>query len=105
MLAPREPIFVARETYRRRRLIDALRLLPVVGLSLFLSPLVGGAGYLRSTAQSGVFLFAVWFGLIVAAFALVRLLARVPGTGDPSDPANAPPMMDEAAGPPGPPAT
>ena len=82
MLPPREPMFLARDTYRRRRLIDALRLLPVIGLLLFLAPLVGGAGYVRSTAFSGMFVFAAWLGLILAAFVLVRLLAQsAPGGG------------------------
>lgn len=83
MQPPRAPVFLARETYRRRRLIDGLRLLPVVGLLMFLSPLVGGAGYLRETALSGVFIFAGWFVLIVATWVLGRLLARAPGAGDP----------------------
>lgn len=105
MPPPRAPVFLARETYRRRRLIDALRVLPVIGLLLFLAPLVGGAGYLRSTAQSGVFLFAVWFGLIVAAWALGALLARVPSIGDPLDPDAALRNANEAATPPVPPDT
>ena len=96
MLPPRAPVFLARDTYRRRRLIDALRLLPVIGLLLFLSPLVGGARYLRSTAESGVFIFAVWFGLIVVAWGLGRLLARAPGGGDPLDPDTPPPEPGEA---------
>lgn len=85
MLPPREPIFLARDTYRRRRLVDALRLLPVVGLFLFLSPLIGGAGYLRATAPAGIFVFSVWFGLILATFGLVRVHARAPG-GPGTDP-------------------
>ncbi|MCB1347701.1 MAG: hypothetical protein KDK11_03300 [Maritimibacter sp.] len=83
MQPPRAPVFLARETYRRRRLIDALRLLPVIGVVMFLSPLVGGAGYVRATAVSGVFIFAGWFLLIVATWGLGRLLARSPGSGDP----------------------
>jgi hypothetical protein len=83
MQPPRAPVFLARETYRRRRLIDALRLLPVIGLFMFLLPLVGGTGYVRSTAQSGFFIFAGWFVLIFATWLLGRLLARAPGAGDP----------------------
>ena len=108
MLPSREPIFLARETYRRRRLIDAIRLLPVVGLLVFLAPLVGGAGYLRATAASGLFVFAAWLILIVATWVLARLLARAPGAGDPFDPDVAP-AQPSALGtedqmPPGPPA-
>ncbi len=90
MQPPRAPVFLARETYRRRRLIDALRLLPFVGLFVFLSPLVGGSGYLRNTARSGLFIFAGWLVLIVACWGLGRLLARAPGTGDPLEPGGDP---------------
>ena len=88
MSPPREPIFLARETYRRRRLIDAVRLLPVVGLLLFLAPLIGGSDAARSTAVAGFFIFVVWFALIAATAVLVRLLARAPeGVGsDPLEP-------------------
>ncbi len=96
MLPPREPMFLARDTYRRRRLVDALRLLPVIGLLLFLAPLVGGAGYVRSTALSGIFVFVAWFGLILATYVLVRLLARAPGGADPLDPDAHPSAADEA---------
>lgn len=85
MASPREPIFLARQTYRRRRLIDAMRFLPVVGLVLFMVPLIGGGGVARGTAAAGAFLFAVWIGLIVMAALLVRLLAGAPG-GVGSDP-------------------
>lgn len=79
MAAPREPIFVARQAYRRRRVIDTMRVVPVVGLVLFLVPLLGGGIAARGTAVAGAYLFAVWFGLIVMAAVLVRLLGRAPG--------------------------
>ncbi|MEJ1992256.1 MAG: hypothetical protein P8X50_11270, partial [Maritimibacter sp.] len=98
MPAPREPIFLGRDTYRRRRLIDALRFLPIVGFLLFLSPLLGGgdASEPRSTALGVMFLFSVWFGLIVITMALVRLLARGPdGVG--ADPMEPEPRSDKRA--------
>lgn len=85
MAAPREPIFLARQTYRRRRLIDAMRFVPMVGLVLFMVPLLGGGVAARGTAAGGTFVFAVWLGLIVVAAVLVRLLARAPD-GVASDP-------------------
>jgi hypothetical protein len=100
MAAPREPIFLERQTYRRRRLIDAMRVVPVVGLVLFLVPLLGGGVAGRGTAAGGMFIFAVWLGLIVVAAALVRLLARAPGgvASDPLEPdanaAEAPPEAE-----------
>ncbi|WP_281843506.1 hypothetical protein [Sinisalibacter aestuarii] len=100
MPSPREPIFLGRETYRRRRLIDAMRLLPVVGLLLFLAPLLGGGVTGYGTASLGVFLFAAWFGLIVAAAVLVRILSRAPGgvAFDPLEPDAAPPGDEAESG-------
>lgn len=84
----RTTTFLARETYRRRRLIDGLRVLPFVGLLLFGAPMLGAAHLTRSTALSGVYLFSIWFLLIVCAAILVRSLSRAPGgVGvDPLDP-------------------
>ena len=83
-----EPLFLARETYRRRRFIDAMRLLPVLGVVLFVVPLLGAGGG-RSTALGGLYVFAVWLGLIGGAALLTRRLARGPdGVGaDPLEPA------------------
>lgn len=73
MKPPRQPLFVAPHTYRRRRLMDAARMLPVLGLALVLLPILWtpAAGGERSTAVDGIYLFLVWGGLIAAA----RLLA------------------------------
>lgn len=93
--SPREPIFLARQTYRRRRLIDAMRVVPVVGLVLFLVPLLGGVALERGTAAGGVYVFTVWLGLIVVAALLVRLLSRSPDgiASDPLEP-EVPPVGD-----------
>ena len=63
MRSPREPLFLARQSYRRRRIEDAARLLPLLGVVLFLLPLmVGGAiGNVRLA-----YVFSAWFGLILA---------------------------------------
>lgn len=68
------PLFLARAVYRRRRLRDAARLLPVLGLMLFLLPALG-----RGATRSGgdaVFLFLVWGGLIAAALVLAPHLVQ-----------------------------
>ena len=71
----REPLFLARQSYRRRRLEDAARLLPILGVFLFLLPLLAtGAG----TAGQGMYLFAAWFGLIVATAMISQGLNRWP---------------------------
>ncbi|SPH17445.1 hypothetical protein DEA8626_00967 [Defluviimonas aquaemixtae] len=82
MKAPR-PRFLARENYRRRRLFDAARLLPLLGLFLFLVPILWqpAATPEPDTARGLIYLFAVWALLIVAAFLLARRLGRT----DPSD--------------------
>ncbi len=92
-MAPRrEPIFLERETYRRRRLIDAVRLLPLVGVLLFLGPLLGSGAAPRSTALGGLYVFSTWLGLIALTALLVRWLARAPGGvgSDPLEPDAAP---------------
>ena len=60
-------------------MMDAARLLPLVGAVLFVLPLLWAPGDApeRATAHDTIYLFAVWFGLIVAAVALARRLAPV----------------------------
>jgi hypothetical protein len=76
MRPPVEPLFLARRTYRRRRLMDALRLLPWLGAFLFGLPLLWGD---PTAAQGLLYLFAVWALLIVLSFALARRLVQDPG--------------------------
>ncbi len=66
-----EPLFLARDSYRQRRLGDAARLLPVLGVVLMLLP-----GFITVTADAIVFIFTVWAVLIVAVGLLSRHLAR-----------------------------
>ncbi len=78
MRRPRAPLFLERGRYRRRRLGDAARLLPVFGLVLILLPIMWApdtTGAARLTAWEGVYLFAVWALLIVVAAVLSRALA------------------------------
>ena len=77
----REPLFLARQTYRRRRVADAARLLPLLGVLLLLLPLLssgqdgdtGAAGV--QTSRGGIYIFLVWAGLIGAASLLARPLS------------------------------
>ncbi len=77
MKAPRQPLYLARESYRRRRAMDAARILPFLGIFLFALPRLWGAeaGPGEETAREGLYLFTVWGGLIVAAALLGRWLA------------------------------
>ncbi len=69
----RAPLFLHRETYRHRRVMDAARLLPFFGTALLLLPLLWAEDH--KTASGAVYLFLAWFGLIVAAGLLARRLA------------------------------
>jgi hypothetical protein len=82
MRRPGIPLFLARRPYRRRRRMDAARVLPVFGLFLMMLPMLWEpvAGAERRVAQDGVYLFAVWAGLILCA----RILAG--GLVDPDPP-------------------
>jgi len=75
-MARRVPIFVERGTYRRRRVADAARLLPVVGVILFLLPLlwVGSDGESGRTAWVMSYIFVVWAVLAVLSGVLSRYL-------------------------------
>ena len=84
-------LFLARASYRRRRLIDAARLLPVLGAFLFLLPVLwapaeGMNGTGRDTATDGLYLFAAWAVLIVFA-ALMAPGLRADAPADDPDPA------------------
>jgi hypothetical protein len=75
--APVDPdSFLEKRSYRRRRMTDALRLLPILGLWLFMVPLLwpGAAARLTgmgvSMSSALIYIFAVWTGLIVLCAAL-----------------------------------
>lgn len=78
MTMPTPPKFLARSSYRRRRIIDAARILPVLGLFIFFIPVLWHPADTPEpdTARGGLYLFAGWFGIIVAAFLLARVLMR-----------------------------
>jgi ABC-type Co2+ transport system permease subunit len=69
---PPAPLFLARRSYRRRRLRDAARLLPVLGLFFFLLPMLWlpATPGLPDTAWKGIYLFVIWGGLVAVAFVL-----------------------------------
>lgn len=70
MRRPRRPLFLARAPYRRRRLRDAARLLPVFGMFLWLLPLLWAPEARLSLSSADViYLFAVWLVLILLAAA------------------------------------
>lgn len=84
MRRPRPPLFLARAVYRIRRLRDAARLLPVVGLFLMLLPLLWGGD--RGSDRGGgavVFVFVVW-ALLIAGAALLAPALEQPDEAEPA---------------------
>ncbi len=82
------PLFLARASYRRRRLIDAARLLPLAGAFLFLLPMLWGpegeaAAGGRNTAVDGLYLMGAWLALVVAAALVAPGLRAEPPPDDP----------------------
>lgn len=78
MKAPSRQLFLAHRHYRQRRMMDAARLLPLLGFFLFVLPVVWASyGEGVRTAPAGLYLFGIWFGLIALAFGLAWGLAPV----------------------------
>ena len=85
----RGPLYLARMSYRQRRLRDAACMLPVAGAILWLLPVL----YLApSTGLTVIYLFGIWFILILAAHMLAR---RMDGAAD----EDAPVQRDRDSGP------
>jgi hypothetical protein len=78
MRRPRAPLFLKRGSYRKRRLRDAARMLPVLGALLLLVPILWSPGDTArpDTARDGIYLFAVWFGLVLVAALMAPGLAE-----------------------------
>ena len=76
-------LFVARGAYRRRRMINAVCLLPILGALLFALPLlwIGADGGAPRTSHVMLYLFAVWALLVLFSALVTRSL----GTGGESD--------------------
>lgn len=93
MKRPASPLFLEREGYRRRRIMDAARMLPILGALMFMLPLLWApqASPAEDTVRGMVFLFAVWAGLIAGTWLLARRLA-------PRDPPAPPPAADPSRG-------
>lgn len=73
-MSGRPGVFLERRSYRVRRMMDALKILPVVGLMLWMLPLFWPSGAQTearvSTSVAVTYVFVVWVLLIGAAFAL-----------------------------------
>jgi uncharacterized membrane protein (DUF4010 family) len=85
MRRPVAPLFLARAVYRRRRLRDAARLLPILGLFLLLLPLMWGEPSGKGAGQTVVYVFVVWVLLVGLAAYLAPGLARPETETEPRD--------------------
>lgn len=90
------PLFLARRSYRRRRLMDAARLLPLLGVVLFFMPALWHPAQTPApdTGRGLIYLFAVWAFLIATAMVLARGLAVALDTEDEAEGADAPKAED-----------
>lgn len=73
--APKQ-VFLERQSYRRRRLIDFVRMVPVIGAILWAVPLLWSTeeGERVATSDAVVFIFVVWLGLVLLGGTLARAL-------------------------------
>lgn len=71
----RPPVFLARASYRRRRLHDTARLAPLAAAFLWTLPLLWPHGETRVSAVL-VYLFATWGLSVLVSAALARALRR-----------------------------
>lgn len=80
MTRPGAPLFLARKSYRRRRMMDAARLLPLAGLFALMLPILWQPQLSPEpdTSFGLVYVFCVWALLIVAARGLARVIMDTP---------------------------
>ena len=77
-MSPQSNQFLHRQNYRRRRMTDAARLLPLAGVVLLLIPLlleqtaIGDPA--ARTSRVGFYIFFIWAGLIACAYGLSWVL-------------------------------
>lgn len=97
----RTPLFLERRRYRQRRLMDAVRLLPLLGLILWMVPLMwpvpqsaGGVAGVEgaggdpggiSVASALTYVFGIWAAMILAG---LLLWWRTRGSGATDDTAD-----------------
>lgn len=77
-------LFLERQTYRRSRLEDAARLMPILGMFLFFGPvfiLTSETGVGAGTSGWMLYFLVVWAVLIALTAIISRALARSGGEG------------------------
>ncbi len=99
---PETGIFLERRSYRRRRLIDGLKLLPFLGAWLFLLPVFwtgAGAEAPQSMSRALYYIFGVWLGLIVACAILVIAVRKLGSRAEALAADTDDPAREDAGGP------
>lgn len=83
------PLFLERRSYRQRRLMDAARLLPLLGVLLWLIPLLwpqrdpADEVAAVSTSSAILYIFGVWVLLaLIALFVSLMLDGKAETAGD-----------------------
>lgn len=76
---PSQHVFLERRSYRQRRMMDGLRLLPILGLMLWTLPVFWPVGDTPDTtpvmlSEAIIYVFSVWVLLIIASLVLWRVL-------------------------------
>ena len=79
-MSPKHNIpFLERQSYRRRRLIDTIRMLPVIGAVLWAVPLLWRQSENSGTVMTSdaiIYIFLVWLLMVVGGAWLARNLKR-----------------------------
>lgn len=82
----RQSLFLERQSYRRRRLADAARLLPFLGAALIALPLLwpdGSSDEAPVPLSSAIYyIFICWVGLILCSFLFGLAARRMSGRED-----------------------
>ena len=96
MNTPQGSKFLSRTNYRQRRMIDAVKLLPVLGVGLFFLPLMlfhshqeaEDGHYAASLSDVALYIFCVWVFLIILTFAFGIKLKDIESNTTQSDKSN-----------------
>ncbi|MFK7745105.1 MAG: hypothetical protein AB8B47_08620 [Roseobacter sp.] len=83
-----QKLFVERSTYRRRRLMDAVKLIVILGMCLWIMPVLWPTGDVTgrdtvSMSNALYYVFGVWVALIALSGLIVGKLRNV--ANDPDD--------------------
>ena len=80
MSRPPTPLFLQRASYRQRRLRDAVKLMPVLGIILWALPIAWSTDNVaeQTNASSLLYVFGVWLLLIVLTAVLASRMRTDP---------------------------